>query len=333
MTGLTSAAVLTGAGRVELMEQEVGEPGDGEVLIRVSAVGLCGSDAHWYEEGSIGDAELGLGLVLGHELTGVIESGPRTGERVAVDPAIPCLACDPCRRHQQNLCSDLRFAGHGSTHGGLRGHLVWPERCLTTLPEVVSDEVGALLEPLGVAIHAVDLAGIDASMKVGVVGAGPIGLLTLMVLRARGVKRIVASEPLSHRRDVAESLGADVESGPLGDSALCDVVFDAAGTDTALATSLEAARPGGLVVAVGIPVGDRTTLAASVPRRKELTLRWCRRMDSGDLDRAASLAADRTEVLAGLVTHTYPMNAVDQAFDDLVTRRGVKVLVTPGASP
>lgn len=332
MTSLTSAAVLTGTARVELMDLEVGAPGEGEVLIRVSAVGLCGSDAHWYEEGSIGDADLGRGLVLGHELSGVIESGSRAGERVAVDPAIPCQVCDLCRRHQQNLCGDLKFAGHGTTHGALRGRLVWPERCLTTLPDAMPDEVGALLEPLGVAIHAVDLADIDASMTVGVVGAGPIGLLIVLVLQQSGVARIVASEPLPHRRDVAESLGAVVESGPLGDAALCDVVFDAAGTDAALASAFEAVRPGGLVVAVGIPTGDRTTLAASVPRRKELSLRWCRRMASGDLDRAASLAADRIEVLAGLVTHIYPMEAVVRAFEDLVARRGVKVVVTPGTS-
>lgn len=312
---------------------ELAAPGDGEVLIRVSAVGLCGSDAHWYDEGSIGDTDLGQGLVLGHEFSGVIESGQRTGERVAVDPAIPCGVCDLCRRHQQNLCSNLRFAGHGTTHGALRGHLFWPERCLTTLPEAMPDEVGALLEPLGVAIHAVDLAAIDASTTVGVVGAGPIGLLIVMALRARGVTRIVASEPLPHRRDIAESLGAAVESGPIGASALCDVVFDAAGTDTALATSFEAVRPGGLVVAVGIPAGDRTNLAASEPRRKELTLRWCRRMNSGDLDRAASLAADRIEVLGGLVTHIYPLNAVNRAFENLVGREGVKVVVTPGTAP
>lgn len=309
---------------------ELAAPGDDEVSIRVQAVGLCGSDAHWFEEGSIGDAGMGAGLVLGHEFCGVIDSGPRAGERVAVDPAIPCLICEQCQRGRHNLCLDLRFAGHGTTHGALRQHLVWPERCLVPLPDDMPDEVGALLEPLGVAIHAVDLAAVDGTMTAGVIGSGPIGLLVIVVLQSLGV-RVVATDLLAHRLEAAESLGARVEPSPLAEaSARFDVVFETAGNDAALATALDVTRPGGLVVAVGIPPHDRNALTASVARRKELTLRWCRRMDAGDLARAASLAANRTDVLLGLVTHRYPLSEAVHAFDCLSERRGVKVLVTPG---
>lgn len=329
--GSTTGAILTRPRQVEVNEMELAGPGDGEVLIRVQAVGLCGSDAHWFEEGSIGDADLGTGLVLGHEFCGVIESGPRAGERVAVDPAIPCLVCEQCQRDRQNLCLDLRFAGHGTTYGALRRHLVWPERCLVPMPDDMPDEVGALLEPLGVAIHAVDLASVDDTMTVGVIGSGPIGLLLILVLQSLGVTRIVTTDPIAHRLETAEAIGATPEPTPLADSsARFDVVFDAAGTDAALATALDATRPGGLVVAVGIPPENRNSLTVSVARRKELTLRWCRRMDAGDLARAASLAAGRTNTLLGLVTHRYPLSEAAQAFDCLIERRGVKVLVTPG---
>jgi L-iditol 2-dehydrogenase len=330
----TTAAILTRPGQIEVNEMDLAAPGDGEVLIRVHAVGLCGSDAHWFEEGSIGDAGLGAGLVLGHEFSGVIDSGPRAGERVAVDPAIPCLVCEQCRRDRQNLCLDLRFAGHGITHGALRRHLVWPERCLVSMPDDMPDAVGALLEPLGVAIHAVDLASVDDTTTVGVIGSGPIGLLVILVLQSLGVTRIVATDPIARRLETAEAIGATVEPTPLADSsARFDVVFDAVGTDAALATALDVTRPGGLVVAVGIPPDDRNTLTASVARRKELTLRWSRRMDAGDLARAASLAAGRIDTLAGLVTHRYPLSEAAEAFDCLIERRGVKVLVTPGIEP
>jgi L-iditol 2-dehydrogenase len=326
----TPATVLTHPGHVEVTEVDVGDPGDGEVLIRVRAVGLCGSDAHWFEEGSIGDAGLDVGLILGHEFCGVIESGPRSGQRVAVDPAIPCLVCEQCQRERHNLCLDLRFAGHGPTNGALREYLVWPERCLVSLRDDMPDEVGALLEPLGVAIHAVDLAEVDDTMTVGVIGVGPIGLLVVMVLQARGVTRIVATDLLSHRLEAAASLGAKVEPTTMVDtSAPFDVVFDAAGTDAALASALARTRPGGVVVVVGIPPGDRTTVTSSVARRKELTLRWCRRMAAGDLARAASLAVGRATELRSLVTHRYSLNEAGKAFETLVTRQGIKVLVGP----
>lgn len=329
--GSTTAAILTRPGQIEVNEMELAAPGEDEVMIRVQAVGLCGSDAHWFEEGTIGDAGLGAGLVLGHEFCGVIDSGPRAGERVAVDPAIPCLVCEQCQRNRQNLCLDLRFAGHGTTHGALRRRLVWPERCLVPLPDDMPDEVGALLEPLGVAIHAVDLALVDEAATVGVIGSGPIGLLVVVVLQARGVANLVATDLLAHRLGAAESLGAGVEPSPLADSsARFDVVFETAGNDSALATALEITRPGGMVVAVGIPPDDRNTFAASVARRKELTLRWCRRMDAGDMARAVSLAATRTGELHELVTHRYPLTETGRAFECLTERRGVKVLVTPG---
>lgn len=318
----------------------VPEPGAGEVLIRVLAVGLCGSDAHWFDEGGIGDATLSAGLVLGHEFCGVIESGPRTGERVAVDPAIPCLMCEQCAAGRRHLCLELRFAGHGTTDGALRGHLVWPDRCLVPLPDHLSDEEGALLEPLGVALHAIDLGALEVGASVGVAGAGPIGLLLVAALRERGVTRIVVSDPLTHRLRAATAMGAsstiiatedddELEAWRASGDAGVDVFFETAGTDTALHSALISTRPGGRVILVGIPARDRTSFVASLARRKELTLALCRRMVHQDLVRAASLAAGNLTGIDRLVSHSYPLTAAEEAFAVLTERRGLKVMVVP----
>jgi len=338
----TPAVFLTAARTLELVQTPIAEPVDGEVLIRVTAVGLCGSDAHWYEEGGIGDASVGSGLILGHEFAGVIESGPRSGEPVAVDPAIPCLACDPCRAGRHNLCLNIRFAGHASTHGALRGHLVWPERCLVTLPENLSAEDGALLEPLGVALHAIDLAGLDRGNWVGVFGSGPIGLLLVAALRSMGVERIVVTDRLSHRLDAAIQLGATTTILATEDVAELEAVLDAAeggldvaletsGTDAALDTALTTVRPGARVVLVGIPNRDRTSFVSSMARRKELSLALCRRMLSQDLSRAAALVGAGAVDLAGMVSHRYPLGQVDEAFRTLSERSGLKVMIEPSA--
>ncbi len=314
-------------------------PGPGEVLIRVLSVGLCGSDAHWFEEGEIGDATIGGGLVLGHELSGVIESGPRSGERVAVDPAVPCGKCELCLSGRANLCLDLRFAGHGEDDGGLRRYLVWPEKCLVTLPGQLTDDAGALLEPLGVALHSIDLAPPGPDASVGVIGNGPIGLLLIGALRARGVRRIVATDRLAHRVEAARAMGADeaieVTSDVGGDDRLLeavggglDVVYETAGSDTAVDSALLAARPGGRVAVVGIPPGDRSAFTASRARRKELTITVVRRMLPSDLQRAADLAAGGIE-LDSLITDRYSLADAEPAFRRLMTRTGIKVVIRP----
>jgi len=334
----SSAAFLTAARTLEIREAPLAEPTAGEVLIRVTTVGLCGSDAHWYEEGRIGETGLGDGLILGHEFSGVIESGPRSGELVAVDPAIPCLICHPCRAGRTNLCLNIQFAGHGATDGALRTHLVWPERCLVTLPEGMASEEGALFEPIGIALHAIDLADVERGESVGIFGCGPIGLLLISVLKSMGVGKIVVTDRLPHRLEAARRLGAtkavlatedekELEALLEASGEGLDNTFEAAGSDAALHSAMTAARPGTSVTLVGIPTGDRTTFAASLARRKELSLTLCRRMLSSDLGRAAELAGSLD--LTGIVTHRYTFDQVESAFSALSDRRGLKVVVTP----
>ena len=151
------AARLHAVGDLRVAQEPVPAAEPGTVLVRVTAVGICGSDLHWWDEGAIGDATLAHPLVLGHEGAGVIAEGPRRGERVAIDPAITCGNCRACRDGYANLCYRIQFAGHGETDGMMRELMAWPTELLRPLPDTVTDADGALLEPLGVAVHSVDL--------------------------------------------------------------------------------------------------------------------------------------------------------------------------------
>jgi L-iditol 2-dehydrogenase len=326
---------LHGSGDLRLHDEPDPEPGDGDILLRVTAVGLCGSDRHWFVHGGIGDALLTRPLVLGHEFVGTIESGPRAGERVAVDPAIACLRCPQCLAGRHHLCLEMRFAGHGSTDGALRSLMTWPGRLAYPIADSLSEAEGALLEPLGVTLHALDLGRAGPGMTAGVFGCGPIGLLLVQLLRMVGAAAIVATDRLPHRVAAAEAMGAThalvTGGGPL-DLPFpegIDVAFEASGEDAALDDALDATRPGGRIVLVGIPDGDRTSFTASTARRKGLTLLLCRRMEPTDLPRAIGLAESRRIVLGDLVSARYALSAGQDAFAELTERRGLKVVVEP----
>ena len=306
------------------------ELADGEALVRVTAVGICGSDLHWWTAGAIGDAKISRPLVLGHEGAGVIASGPRRGERVAIDPAIPCEACRACHDGYRNLCYHIRFAGHGETDGMLREEMRWPARLLHPLPDQISDDAGALLEPLGVALHAMDLGHVPFGGRVTVVGCGPIGLFLLQVLRAGGAAAITAVEPLPHRRDAAKSLGADEVTDPGADLTGygADVAFEVAGTDDAVRLAMESVRPGGRIVLAGIPDDDVTTFTASLARRKGLTIAMVRRMNDV-YPRAISLAARGAVALDSLVSRRASLDDAMTAFATAQRRLGLKVLIAP----
>jgi L-iditol 2-dehydrogenase len=199
---------LYGPGDLRLRDEPLPVPAPAEILVHVRAVGVCGSDLHWFGQAGIGDARLDQPLVLGHEFAGVIADGPQQGEHVAVDPAVPCHACEFCRQGNPNLCTNLRFAGHGIVDGALREVIAWPTECLHPLPDSFSDADGVMLEPLGVALHAVDLGKLQVGMTVCVFGAGPIGLLILQFARLSGARMVIVTDKLSHRVDAARALGA-----------------------------------------------------------------------------------------------------------------------------
>jgi L-iditol 2-dehydrogenase len=331
-------ARLHGVGDIRVDAEPGPEPGPGETLVQVSAVGLCGSDLHWFSEGAIGDAQLSHPLVLGHEAAGVIASGPRRGQRVAIDPAIPDGTCRACRDGYRNLCPHVRFSGHGDTDGTLREFMAWPTELLHPLPDELSDSDGAILEPLGVAVHSVDLGHLPFAGTAAVIGCGPIGLLTIQLLRLSGAASIVAFDPLAHRRKAAAAAGADLVVDP-GDLAVgglrdlvgygVDVAFEIAGGDEAVGLAMDATRPGGRITLGGIPDDDHIGFSAAVARRKGLTIALVRRMNEV-YPRAIRLVA-RGQVDTGpLVTDRFGLYDVAEAFGTAVRRDGLKVIVEPG---
>jgi L-iditol 2-dehydrogenase len=332
-------ARLHGVGELRLHDESPPEAAPGETLVRVAAVGICGSDLHWFSEGGIGDAILRGPLVIGHEIAGTVEVGALAGRLVAVDPAIPCGACATCARGLAHLCPTVLFSGHGERDGGLREVMAWPTRRLHPLPPTLTAADGAMLEPLGVAIHAVDLGRVRVGSAVVVVGCGPIGLMVVQLVRQSGANTVVAVDPLEHRRQAAERLGADVALTP--DEAIdahvlatasggveVDPVFEVVGSDLAVALAVRAARPGGRVVLVGIPDVDRTTFPASEARRKGLTLLLSRRM--GEVyPRAINLVTRHLVDVRSIVSHRYPLDDVADAFETARRRLGHKVIVEP----
>ena len=324
---------LHGTGDLQIHEEPLPSIGRGEKLVRVKAVGVCGSDLHWFAEGSIGDAKLEQPLVLGHEFAGVTQSG----QRVAMDPAIPCGNCEFCERGHPNLCSNLIFAGHGKTDGALREWMAWSEKSLFPIPDSISDADGAMLEPLGVAIHTVDLGKLKAGMTVGVFGCGPIGLLILQVAKLSGASQIIATDQLAHRVEAAKTFGANhaffADAGREVDEILAatngrgvDVAFEAAGTQAAVDTSIAALSAGGKLVLAGIPEDDRTSFSASVARRKGLTIKLVRRMKH-TYPRAIELVSKGLVDVRSLVTHRFPLEQAVEAFHVAQRREGLKIII------
>lgn len=324
---------LHNPGDLRLHDEPIPIRGEGEKLLRVSAVGICGSDLHWFNEAGIGDSHLEKPLVLGHEFSAHTEEG----ERVAVDPAIPCGECEYCKRGDPNLCINIIFAGHGSQDGALREQLAWPARCLYPIPDRISDAEGAMLEPLGVAIHSVDLAHLKVGMSVGVFGCGPIGLLILQLARLAGAEKITATDVLPYRVEAARAMGADEAylvdnnqghtSGQIAEERL-DVVFEVAGENDAVEMAVTSIRPGGKVILVGIPADDHTSINASVARRKGLTLKLVHRMKF-TYPRAIHLVESGKVDARSLVTHTFSLERAADAFTLAARREGLKVIIIP----
>jgi L-iditol 2-dehydrogenase len=331
-------AQFHGAGLLQLRDEPVPTPGPGEALVRVTAVGICGSDVHWWKEGRIGSDRIIEPLILGHECAGVIESGSRKGERVAIDPAIPCFRCGFCQEGNQNLCSNLRFAGHATVDGGLRQYIAWPEHCLVPLPDSMSDAVGVMLEPLGVALYSVDRGEVRPGTSVGVFGCGTIGLSVIQVARSAGATDIYATElsGLPHRVRAAQSFGATIfeaRDGQEGNDILeatggrgLDVVFEAAGDPGAVEAAIAAVKPGGQAILIGIPREDRIALTASVARRKDLTIKVIHRMKH-TYPRAMQLVSSGRVDMNSLATHRFPLSEVARGYAVAESRSGIKVII------
>ncbi len=311
----------------------------GEALLRVTAVGICGSDIHWFAEGTTGDGGFSEPFALGHEFAAVVEEGQLAGKRVAVDPHVACGKCEFCLAGNPNFCPYHYFAGQAPQDGALREYMTWPEDFLFPVPDTLSDEAAAMLEPLGVALHTVDLGKLRPGMRVGVYGCGPIGLLVVQLAKLSGAVEIIATDKLQHRLLVAQQMGAtqvyQAENG--AEAALImaataergvDVAFEVAGDQGAIDTAVETCKPGGTVVICGIPSDERSSFRVITARRKGLTIKLVRRMKH-TYPRAISLVAAGLIDVDSLITYHFPLSESAAAFEVAEARQGLKVIVTP----
>jgi L-iditol 2-dehydrogenase len=337
------AAVLTGPKQFALVDLPVPTPGPGEVLIRVTAVGLCGSDLHSYREANIGGTAVPAGYILGHEFGGIVAAlgagvtDRRIGQRVAVDPAVPCGHCEYCINGRMNLCQAMVFTGHPPHLGALREFMAHPAHATTPIPDSISDADAALLEPLGVALHALDLAQVQLGESVAIQGCGSIGLMMVQLARAAGAGRILALDVLQERLDLACRLGATeaelVYPGQAIEAEPVHVVLEATGSSEAMQRSVDIARVGGRIVYVGIPDGDRVAFRASTARRKELLVQFARRMKHM-YPRTIALVDTGVVDLKPIHTHTLPLREISRAFALFSERQdhAIKVIVNPSLS-
>lgn len=321
---MTHSLFLRGPHDAVVAPSNLREGRPGETLLEVAAVGLCGSDLHYYKDGGIGSAAIGQPFVPGHEFGGWLtedlpERGLPKGALVAVDPSHPCGACEQCRAGYPNLCPNVEFVG-APPHDGAMTERLWVRSSqIVPLPPETTPLEAAMLEPLGVAIHAVGLAKPRLLERVTVLGAGPIGLLILELLKISGVGEISVVEPQAHRRAFAARLGAArvVQSlallqesiGPGG----TPLVVEATNAPEGFRDAVRAARIGGRIVLVGIPDGDRYVLPASEARRRGLKIKFSRRM--GDVyPRAIELVRRHLVDVESLVTRRFALSVAPEAF-------------------
>lgn len=326
------ATVLTGLRQLastELPTPQIARPDD--VLLRMQVVGVCGSDVHYYTTGRIGSQVVQYPFTVGHEgaaTVAAVGSGVRDlrpGDRVAIDPAVPCHACDQCRRGRPHTCRRLAFLGcPGQIAGCLAECIVMPAECLIRIPDGMTFEEAALCEPLAIGLYAVQQSLPMPGAKVGILGLGPIGLSVLLAARHAGAAALYGIDPLPWRRQAARDHGA-VWTGAPDDGALAaeiarrepeqlDVVFECCGQQEALDLGLELLRPGGKLMIIGIPEFDRFSFAADVGRRKEVCLQHVRRQN-GCAEKAVDLVARGQLRPRFMATHRFTLDQTKQAFD------------------
>lgn len=334
-----NALLLTGPRTLEIRHDypEERDPGPGETLIQVRAVGICGSDLHLYQNGDIGGIGIERPFVPGHEFMGeVLAVGPdaidgcgtalMAGLRVAVDPHVSCGGCLQCKTGNPNLCPNHWFMGLPGHDGAMRERMIVPSRNCFPLPESISDAAGALLEPLGVCIHAIDLARPVIGEAAVVIGCGAIGLILTRLARLAGHSPVVAIDPVASRATLARDWGAThviptsakqaIEQVSLLIPNGAPLVLEAAWAGPAAEAACCLAAPGGRVILVGIPDDDACLLPHSIARRKGLTLRFSRRMKH-TYPRAVVLASGNSpEVpLDDLASHKTDLTHAAQLFD------------------
>jgi L-iditol 2-dehydrogenase len=309
-------------------------PASDEVLIRVASLGVCGSDVHYYREGRIGGFVVDAPLVLGHEVSGrIVAVGTdvpdgRIGERVAIEPQRPCRICDQCAAGRYNLCPRMEFYATPPIDGAFQEYVTIQAPFAHPVPDSVSDDAAALLEPLSVGIWAARTAEIVPGARVLIAGAGPIGVIATQAARAFGAAEVIVSDPVAERRAMAERFGAtqtlDPTAEPVADLGV-DAFIDCAGVTAAVQSGITAVRGAGTVVLVGMGA-DEIPLPIPVIQVRELKVTGVfRYTDTWPV--AAHLAATGQVDLESLITGWFDLEHVEDALNADRTPGTLKTMV------
>jgi L-iditol 2-dehydrogenase len=303
-----------------------------DVLIKVERVGVCGSDVHYYTEGAIGSQIVDYPFTVGHEGAGtVLEVGSevtrvRPGDRIAFDPAMPCYRCNQCKAGRFHTCTAMRFLGcPGQAEGCLAELLVMPERSCFRVPNEMSFDEAAIIEPLSIGLYAVKLSGDVRGKAIGITGAGPIGTCVLLPARVLGASRVYMTDKLNYRVELARRAAADWAGNPLTEDVVgsiaaaepdgLDVVFECSGDESAMDQALHLLKPGGKLMLIGIPgASNRVSFNIDLMRRKELTIQNVRRQNEC-VQAAIDMIAAKAFDVNIMVTHHLPLERTKEAFD------------------
>jgi L-iditol 2-dehydrogenase len=328
------AAVLVEPGRIEMEDRPIPTPGPGDVLIRVSSVGVCGSDTHYYRHGRVGTFVVEAPLVLGHEAAGTIVGvgqridSSRVGERVSIEPQRPDPDSEETRSGHYNLCPHMRFFATPPVDGAFCDYVTIGGGYAHRVPDSVSDDAAALCEPLSVGIAAVRKAGLHGGSSLLITGAGPIGIMVAQVARAYGATDIVVSDPDGSRREQATAFGAtavlDPSAQPIGDLGV-DAFIDASGAPAAVVDGIRAVRPAGTVVLVGSGA-ESMELPTQLIQNRELVLTGVFRYANTWPTAIALVESGRVD-LDAMVTARFPLEKAAEALDSDRTPGSVKTVV------
>lgn len=345
MKGKMKVAVMLGIGKMGFEERDIPQPKDDEVLVKLEYVGICGSDLHYYESGAIGDYVVKPPFVLGHEPGGtVVEVGKnvthlKVGDRVALEPGKTCGHCEFCRTGRYNLCPDVVFFATPPVDGVFQEYVAHEAGLCFKLPDNVSTMEGALIEPLAVGFHAARQGGAQAGQTAVVTGAGCIGLVSMMALKAMGVSKVYSVDVMDKRLDKALELGADgVINGSKEDTVKkvleltggmgCDLVIETAGTEITTRQAVQMTKKGATIVLVGYSKTGEIKMPISLALDKELTFKTVfryRHIYPMAIDAVASGKVN----LKGIVTNEFALDDIQEAMDQSVNNKAdiVKAVV------
>lgn len=324
---------LTGIKKLEAMDFPKPEiKNENEVLLKIDSVGICGSDMHYYNEGKIGDQIIEFPFTIGHECSAIVEdigksvSRVKRGDLVAIEPALSCHQCSQCKSGREHTCLNQKFLGcPGQINGGLSEYLVLPESNCYPVPKNFNGELAALVEPLSIGYYAANfIEGKSETSSIAILGVGPIGLSVLLSLKTMGKNNIYVTDKLDYRLKTAMNMGAvltgnvdkeDIfskfsEKNPV----LFDIVYECCGKQEAIDQAVDLLKPGGELLIVGIPAGDRISFDINKVRRKEIVIQNVRRQNKS-IQPVIDLINEKKMNPEIMITHLFKSEKTSEAFE------------------